>query len=157
MGDAQPADRRALHRGSWALVVTVLSSCAALVLTSEVTRATHVDPTRPTTIVVGPPAGIAPMARVDGGRTGRSPHPLPARPKVLWRRASRGGIDLGTLAVDARGAIVVPSATLPELSQLSADGGSAWQAPTGRGPSIAGTVLLGDGTRLVATSAGDLL
>jgi outer membrane protein assembly factor BamB len=148
---------RALHAVSSGVVVAVVASFAALFFKSEVTRATHVDPTQPTTIVVGPPAGIAPMARVDGRRRGRSPHPLPSRPKILWRRSTRGGLDFAPLAVDARGAILVPSATLPELLQLSPEGGNAWRASTRRGPSIAGAALLGDGTRVVATSAGELV
>jgi hypothetical protein len=156
MDEARTANRRARRGDIWAIAGVVLGACGAIVSTSAVTGATLVDPTRPVTVVVGPPAGIAPMARVDGGRTGRSPHLLPVRPKVAWRRASHGGLDLGALAVDAKGAIVVPSATQPEVSQLSPDGAATWRSATGRGPSIAGAALLGDGTRVVATSAGDL-
>jgi outer membrane protein assembly factor BamB len=39
--------------------------------------------------------------------------------------------------------------------QLAADGKEQWRAPTGGGPSVAGTVILSDDTRLVATSAGE--
>ncbi len=155
MREGRPT-RRALHAVSL-VACTALASIAALVSAPEVTRATNVDPNRPATIVVGPAAGIAPMARVDGGRRGRSPHPLPARPVVLWRRPGRGPLDFAPLAVDSRGSILVPSAMMPELSQLSADGTSAWRASTHRGPSIAGAALLADGTRVVATSAGELL
>src|SRR5579859_2608307 len=152
------SDRRAMSgtlRVWPALLVAAL--VAAGMLASPVTQATHVDPTEPSTIVVGPSPGIAPMARVDGARRGRARQPLPDRPKILWRRAGRGGLDLAPLTVDARGAIMVPSATLPELFQLLPDGREAWRVPTGRGPAIAGSVILGDGTRVLATSAGELL
>jgi hypothetical protein len=156
MLDGRPHRRvpRGVHRVA---AFTLLSSLAALVLTSQVSRATHVDPTEPTAIVVGPAPGIAPMARIDGGRRGRSPLPLPARPKIAWRRATRGGLDFAPLAVDSRGAVVAPSATLPELTELAANGANGWRSSTRRGLSIAGVVLLGDATRLVATSAGDLV
>jgi len=141
--------------GRWAVVTAVGASFVTLMLASPVTRATHIDPTKPTTIVVGPSPGIAPMARIDGGRSGRSHHPLPEHPRITWRRSGRGGLDFIALAVDARGAILAPSATLPLLSQISAEGNEGWRASTGAGPSVTGVVILGDGTRLFVTSAGE--
>ncbi len=149
--------RRASFRFRLGFMASVAALFAAAMLGSTVTRATHVDPTQPATIVVGPSPGIAPMARVDAARRGRAHQPLPDRPKVVWRRAGRGGLDLSPLTVDARGAILVPSATLPELWQLLPDGAEAWRAPTGRGPVTTGSVILADGTEVVATSAGELL
>jgi hypothetical protein len=141
--------------GRSAVLVAVVSSFAMFMLASPVTRATHVDPKQPTTIVVGPSPGFSPMGRVDGGRSGRARHPLPSHPKILWRRSGRGGLDFVPLAVDPRGAILVPSATLTELAELTAEGAEAWRASTGAGPSVTGAVLLGNATRLVATSAGE--
>ena len=152
-GASAPRDLR--WAGRWAIGAAVGASFAALMLASPVTRATHIDPTQPNTIVVGPAPGIAPMGRVDGGRRGRAHHPLPEHPKIIWRRGGRGGLDFVPLTVDARGAILAPSATLPQLSQISAEGNESWRASTGAGPSITGAVILGDGTRLVATSAGE--
>jgi hypothetical protein len=128
---------------------------AAFALCVGSTRATGVDPGEPVTIVVGPSPGFSPMGRVDGGRRGRAHDALPEHPKVLWRRAGRGGLDFAPLAVDARGAVLVPSATLPELSQITPDGTEQWRAATGAGPSVTGSLILGDGTRFVATSAGE--
>jgi hypothetical protein len=140
--------------GASTLVGAIGAAAFALSLGSS-TNATGVEPNEPATVVVGPSPGFSPMGRVDGRRRGRAHDPLPEHPKVLWRRAGRGGLDFAPLAVDARGAILVPSATLPELSQLSAEGGELWRAPTGAGPSVTGSVILGDGTRFLATSAGE--
>jgi hypothetical protein len=138
-------------------VLAVTAAFAAATLASPVTRATEVEPTQPTTIVVGPPPGIAPMARVGGGRTGRAHDPLPDRPTVLWRRTGYGALDFAPLAVDARGAVIVPSASVPELSQLSAAGVEMWRTSTGRGPAVTGAVILGNDMRLVGTSAGEIV
>lgn len=143
--------------GRSALIAAVASAFAALMLASPVTRATYVDPRDPTTIVVGPSPGMATMARVDGGRTGRSHHPLPSKPKILWRRPGRGGLDFGPIAVDPTGNVLVASATLTELSQLGPHGTESWRRATGTGPSITGVVLLNDATRLIATSAGEVV
>jgi hypothetical protein len=140
-----------------AVGAAVLASCGALILVSTLTGATDIDPTRPTTIVVGPSPGIAPMARVDSARRGRARDPLPRRPRLLWRQFVRGNIDLIPLAVDARGAVLVASASVHELLQLSAAGQEQWRASTGAGTSITGTVLLSDETRLIVTSAGDAI
>jgi hypothetical protein len=129
---------------------------AALVATKE-TRATHVDPTMPATIVVGPAPGFAPMARVDGARRGRSHDSLPDHPQVVWRHATQGALDFAPLAVDATGSVTAASAGLPELLQFAAGGAIQWHGRTGIGPSVTGVVLLGDETRVVVTSAGDLV
>jgi hypothetical protein len=132
-----------------------LVAFAALMLGVSLTRATTVDATEPLTIVVGPSPGASPMARVDGARRGRARQPLPDRPKVLWRRPGRGALDLASLVVDARGALILPSANVPELAEIGADGKERWRAETGLGPSVAGALILNDGTRLVVTSAGE--
>jgi hypothetical protein len=158
MGAREPDQRVALHtfgRGAFALAAA--ASFGAFMLVSPSTRATHVDPAEPATIVVGPSPGVAPMARVDGARRGRAHQPLPAHPKIVWRRIVRGGLEFAPLAVDERGAILVPSATLPEVVQISADGRESWRASTRRGPSITSAAILGNGTRILVTSAGELL
>jgi len=141
----------------WAIACAVVAPFAALMLASPLTRATHVDPTQPTTIVVGPSPGIAPMAGVDGGRRGRAHHPLPYPPRVLWRHLTRTTLDPLALCVDARGAVLVPSANFPELVELADDGKERWRASTGGGPAVTGPVISNDGTRLLVTSAGDAL
>jgi hypothetical protein len=121
------------------------------------TAATHVDPTLPVTIVVGPAPGFSPMGRVDGARRGRARDLLPDHPQLLWRHASLGALDFAPLAVDAAGAVVAASAGLPQVIQLTRDGVEQWRARTGVGPSVTGSVILGDETRAAVTSAGDLV
>jgi hypothetical protein len=121
------------------------------------TGATHVDPTLPVTIVVGPAPGFSPMGRVDGARRGRSHDLLPDHPQLLWRHASLGALDFAPLAVDSSGAVVAASAGLPQVIQLTRDGAEQWRSRTGVGPSVTGSVILGDETRAAVTSAGDLV
>jgi hypothetical protein len=61
------------------------------------------------------------------------------------------------MAVDARGAIVAASAHVPEIVEFSADGAESWRRSTGAGPSVSGVALLGDGTRVVVTSAAEAI
>ena len=73
----------------------------------------------------------------------------------MWRRDLPGRHDAASIAVDSHGAILVPSATLPELVQLTPDGIEQWRASTGDGPAVTGVVLLNDETRVVVTSADE--
>jgi len=134
----------------------LITGTVTFVATRE-TGATHVDPTLPTTIVVGAAPGFSPMGRVDGARRGRASTFLPDHPQVLWRLATLGALDFAPLAVDAGGSVIAASAGLPQLVQIGRDGVERWRARTGLGPSVTGTVLLGDGTRALVTSAGDLV
>ena len=146
-----------VSRRSLAAVVGLTGAAVITFFANRETGATHVDPTSPVTIVVGPAPGFSPMGRVDGARRGRARDPLPDRPQLLWRHASLGALDFAPLAVDASGAVVAAGAGLPQLIQLSRDGAEQWRARTGIGPSVTGCVILGDETRAVVTSAGDLV
>jgi hypothetical protein len=140
-----------------AVLIGVPAACVVTFFASRETGATHVDPTLPVTIVVGPAPGCSPMGRIDGGRRGRAHDLLPDHPQLLWRHASLGAIDFAPLAVDAAGAVVAASAGLPQVIQLTHDGAEQWRARTGVGPSVTGSVILGDETRAAVTSAGDLV
>ena len=142
---------------SLAALLGVAALGAVTFFAGRETGATHVDPTLPVTIVVGPAPGFSPMGRVDGARRGRSRDLLPDHPHVLWRHASLGALDFAPLAVDAAGAVVAASAGLPQVIQLSRDGVEQWRGRTGIGPSVTGSVILGDETRAAVTSAGDLV
>jgi hypothetical protein len=146
-----------LSRRSLAAALGVAAIVAVTLFITEETSATHVDPTSPVTIVVGPAPGFSPMGRVDGARRGRAHDPLPDRPQLLWRHAAVGALDFAPLAVDASGAVVAASAGLPQLIQLGRDGSEQWRARTGIGPSVTGSVILSDDTRALVTSAGDLV
>lgn len=114
-------------------------------------RAQH-DPALPVHVVVGPPAGAQPMARVDSSRTARTDE-LPAHPRELWNRGVRGGIEQ-VPAVDDHGNVVIATST-GELAQLGADGAEQWRTPTRTSAATTGPVLLSDGTRLVLNAFGE--
>ena len=144
-------------RPSLAALLGVPAICVVTFFATRETGATHVDPTLPVTIVVGPAPGFSPMGRVDGARRGRARDVLPDHPQLLWRHASLGALDFAPLAVDAAGAVMAASAGLPQVIQLTRDGVEQWRARTGVGPSVTGSVILGDETRAAVTSAGDLV
>jgi hypothetical protein len=153
---AQPARRRSIAiQTGLARGATALAIFGALALTAQATRATRVDPTLPTTVVVGRSSGIAPMGRIDGARRGRAHDPLPSSPVIVWRFKLPGGHDLVPIAVARDGSVLAASSNLPLLVQVSPAGKEQWRASTGTGPSVAGVALLNDETRLVVTSAGE--
>lgn len=133
-----------------------IAPLAAALLVSAA-RAADVDTSAPLKLIVGPAPGFSPMARVDGQRRGQSSAPLPRRPRALWRRTVRGGLDATPLAVDAEGAVAAASFHAAEMVQFSADGTEMWRRPTGLSPSISGVVLLNDGTRMAVTGAGEAI
>lgn len=128
---------------------------APLALAAPFALADAIDPTMPETVVVGPPRGAAPMARLDGARAGRSATALPDAPRTLWRKLTHAGLDLLPVAVDERGSITIAAANMPELVELGSDGEERWRARTGSGTPVTGPVLLGDGTRVVVNGAGE--
>jgi len=144
-------------RAAGRVVLSALVS-GAIVSTfhTSVGWASHVDPRQPTSVVIGPPPGIAPMARIDGARSGRTHEPLPQHPAVLWRLPPHGTVDLASLAVDSRGSVITAS-TNRNLTQVGAGGKVEWRASTGQGPSIGGVVILNDDTRAIVTSAAEVL
>ena len=127
---------------------------AALVcgLLASGAMAEPLNPALPIHLTVGPPAGAAPMARVDPARSGRTDQ-LPDMPRELWRRSLHAGIELPPV-VDPHGSIVLVE-TGSEVVQLSSQGEEQWHA-RGLSTSSAGPVLLSDGTRVVLTTVGDV-
>ena len=85
----------------------MLATIAITLFAVRETNATHVDPTSPVIIVVGPAPGYSPMGRVDGARRGRARDALPDRPQLLWRQAALGALDFSPLAVDSNGAVEI--------------------------------------------------
>ncbi len=77
-------------------------ACGGLLGAAVTVRAQPIDPARPSTIVIGVPAG-ARTDRIDVGRTGFSPTPLPTSGlHTEWRAATGALFDHAPL-VDARG------------------------------------------------------
>lgn len=102
----------------------------------------------------GPPAGASPLARQTLGRTGVTPHELPAKPKVLVRTRVQGGI-VGGPAVDETGRIVVATG-ISRIVQLTPRGKLDWSRPTGTASPATGPVLMSDGTRVAVTTSGEV-
>jgi hypothetical protein len=129
-------------------------ACGALLGAAVTGRAQPIDPARPSTIVIGVPAG-ARTDRVDVGRTGFSATPLPTSGlHTEWRAATGAPFDHAPL-VDARGTTYVVSAR-GEVIAIGRDGSEQWRIPTGAvdaGPAA----LLSDDTLVVIDTAGNAL
>lgn len=110
------------------------------------------DSALPIHIVVGTPAGAQPMARVDPARSGCTAQ-LPDRPREVWNRGLRGGIEQ-LPAVDDKGNVILATGS-GEMVQLGPDGTEQWRTRTGVGSAGTAPVILSDGTRFVITAAGE--
>jgi len=136
-----------------AAIVAALSVCALSAWGSvSGVRAEGLDPTRPHTIVVGPPRGPAPSERVDGRRTGQSKTRLPLSPVEAWRRHLGGNVEAAPL-VDEAGRIYV-ALSVPEVVALGTDGKEIFRTRLGSAPAVTAPVLTSDGTLVVVTGAG---
>jgi hypothetical protein len=118
-------------------------------------RADSLDPTLPQRIMIGPPRGPAPMARLNAQRTGRSSMLLPQRPRLAWRARAPASIE-GAPVIDGKGRIVLTTATAL-LVQLDATGRLEWTARIGSALPATSPVLTNDGARAVITTAGELV
>ena len=129
-----------------------LVGVAGLASAGAVALGQPIDPARPSTLVIGVPAG-ARAERVDSARTGLSRSPLPSsRLRVEWRASTSVALDHAPL-VDARGAVYVVSAR-GEAIATARDGTERWRVPTGAvdpGP----PALLSDDTLVVLDGSGD--
>lgn len=134
--------RRSLGR-----VLCAAACCAG----SGIASSQPLDPTVAQELRVGRPAGFAPLFRLDSARSGRTPFPLPVRPKVVWRQRITGSIDLPA-AVDDKGAVVVAGAS--GIVQVSPAGAVEWSRSES---AVSGPVLTTRGERVVLTSGGELL
>ena len=120
-----------------------------------VARAQPIDPARPTTIVVGVPAG-ARTDRVDTARTGLSRTPLPASGlHAEWRVSAGAPLEHAPL-VDARGSTYVVSAR-GEAIAIARDGTERWRVSTGASDPGPAALLSDDTLVLVDDVSGDAL
>ncbi len=148
------ASRLASGKRASILIVAGLSLGAVGAVTLFGTRAfaERVTTALPNHLVVGPPSGATPMARVDASRTG-SVAELPDNPHELWREVVRGGIEAPVVSAE-NGALVVATSAA-ELVQLSASGKEQWRVRLGLGAASASPSVLSDGTRVVVTALGE--
>ncbi len=139
-----------------ALAVTSITSVAAFAW------AQRMDPRRPATVVVGMPAGAAPMARVDPKRSAQSQSPLPAAPlKVAWRKplssAPNVGIEHAALVLaDGRVMVITTQGEAVWLDGQSQTGDERARIPEKLG--LTGPpVVLADGTFVVVATNGEVV
>jgi outer membrane protein assembly factor BamB len=92
------------------------------------------------------------MDRVDTGRTGCSPDPLPSEPVVQWQQRAPGPFTVAPIA-DVEGAILVASAR-GALTRIDAHGALDWQADLGA-PAASAPAILSDLGVVVVTRAGE--
>jgi hypothetical protein len=140
--------------GRAAIAFAASVACGALLGAAVTVRAQPIDPARPSTIVIGVPAG-ARTDRLDVARTGFSRTPLPTSGlHTEWRAATGALFDHAPL-VDARGTTYAVSAR-GEAVAIARDGSEQWRVPTGAvdpGPAA----LLSDDTLVVVDGAGDAI
>ena len=142
-GNARGTSRRA--SGAAAIVVLALDGAASGAPSPAR------DPTAPHRIALGPPAGLWPMQRGDGARTGLSRAPFPLHPAVARRiplytdLAAPPVVDdrerLVLATKDGKLVEILPSGEVSLSLSLDA-------------PAILGPVLESDGTRFVLTRDG---
>jgi hypothetical protein len=113
------------------------------------------DPQRPTTFLVGPPPGIAPMQRTDARRSGMAPETLPQGTlRIAWRTATSTRVEHPALAH--------PDGVLSVLSMhgdvtfLDAEGQVLGSAHA-NAPLVGPATLTSNGALLFMTSNGDVV
>lgn len=113
-----------------------------------------IDPSMPSTAVVGAPLGHAPSERIDAERTGRAPASihLPDHPNELFRKHVSGGLEVPPL-IDAEGNLYL-LLTIPEVVKLNPEGKELWRARLGQSAPLAPGTFTSDGTLVLVTSTG---
>ena len=135
------------------VVGTVLGSIFALGMLAMVPWATaqSVPASLPARVVVGPPPGPYPMARVNGHRNGMVEE-LPSRLQQTWNSSAPGDVRVPA-AVDPTGAVVVATESA-WLVQLDSEGRTQWKKRMDTSPASTGPVIMSDGTRFVLSISG---
>lgn len=112
------------------------------------------DPGIAHTRAVGPSPGLAAMAGLNVGRTGRAPALLPTLLQAEWEHRVTGGV-VGPPAVLEDGTSIVAS-PVGRLVAISASGAPAWDCELGS-PCITSPAILSDGSIVVMTSAPEIV
>jgi len=136
-------NRRATAAGGCGMVVAAMTAGA---------WGQAFDVERPSTIVVGTPAGVR-ADRVDAARSGFARTPLPAATlHAEWRAAASALLEHAPL-VDSRGCSYVVGAQ-GEVVSFARDGVERWRASTGA-PQPGPAALLSDDTLVFVSAAGE--
>ncbi len=137
-------------RVAWAIATLVFVVSSDVAPSAD---ADTIDPYTPTVVKVGPPKGLAPSARGDGARTGRTTARLPASPSELWRRPF-STIEMVPV-VDDQGDVIVATAA-GDVIAVASTGKEAWRAHLQGGGPSAPPVILAGGAIAVVSTAGTL-
>jgi hypothetical protein len=133
-------------------VVAILAGGA---LIAAIASAQRIEPRRPRTLVVGPPAGPAPMERVDARRSGLANAPLPSGPlRVAWRRSLGLTLEHAPL-VDASGDVTLVTSR-GDVVVLDAEGNERTHTAVGAS-AVGAAASLSDGTVAFVTGAADVV
>jgi len=112
------------------------------------------DPRRPRTVVVGAPKGLAPVARVNARRDGRSSLPLPTKKlHVEWKKTTGAPLENPPLVDDARVVVVGARGDVVSYSPDGEERGRVSTSGTGPGPAA----ILGDGTVVFVSASGEIV
>lgn len=138
----------------WFALVSALGGAAALVLQRDA-EAQHIDPRRPTVLVVGAPGGPAPMQRVDARRSGLSKAPLPSGTlRVAWRKTTGLSIDQAALA--GRDGLLAVVSLRGDVTFLDETGDEKATVKVGAAQ-VGPATLTSDGTVVYMTSGGEAI
>src|SRR5262249_24574888 len=135
---------------AWATSVTLACGLTAASTTARADHATT-DPTLPRRAEIGPPAGLWPMYRGDGARTGRIQVAIPTTPAIATKIPLFADLATGP-AVDDRGRLIVATRD-GKLVQIESSGHVSWSIALDT-PVVIGPVIRSDGTRVVVTRDG---
>ena len=135
------------------LAGAVVTSTLAIGVGRHDARAQPIDPRRPSTFVVGAPAGAAPMHRVDGRRSGLTKALLPSGTlRIPWRKPTSLTVDQPALAgPDGLLAVVSTRGDVVFLDEGGEERGMVRVGASQVGPAT----ITSDGTVVYTTSNGE--
>ena len=112
------------------------------------------DPRRPKTVVVGAPKGVAPMARVNPRRDGRTSQPLPTKKlHVEWKKTTGAPLENPPLVEDGRVVVVGARGDVVSYAPDGEERGRVSTTGTSPGPAA----ILGDGTVVFVSAGGEIV
>jgi hypothetical protein len=134
------------------IAAAILASGA---LIAALASAQRIEPRRPRTLVVGAPAGPAPMERVDAKRSGLAGAPLPSGTlRVAWRRSLGLTMEHAPL-VDGSGDVTLVTSR-GDVVVLDADGNERTHTAVGSS-AVGAAARLADGTIAFVTGAAEVV
>ncbi len=122
---------------------------------AAVAQAQRIDPRRPAVLVVGAPAGPAPMVRVDARRSGLARTALPSGTlRIAWRKTT--GLTLDQPALSGADGTLAVISVRGDVTYLDDDGEERATVKVGAAQ-VGPAAMTSDGTVVFATTAGDVI